>query len=128
MTKIGFLNKMTGQCGEDAACEYLKKKKYKILERNYKNVFGEIDIIVANKNTLVFVEVKTRSSQKFGTPAQAVNYTKKQKIVKTAMGYLSEMPTDLDIRFDVIEVFGKATTDKFYLEELNHIEAAFLEV
>ncbi len=125
---IGLKNKLTGQCGEDAAAAILKKKGYKIVERNYRNKIGEIDIIAKNKDDLVFVEVKTRKSEKFGTPAEAVTYYKKQKIVNTAKWYLSNNPTELNIRFDVIEVYGGFDGATFNLEEINHYEQVFLEV
>ena len=126
--RIGIYNKLKGQCGEDIASEVLKKKGYKILNRNYKNQIGEIDIIAKQKDTLVFVEVKTRSSEKFGIPSEAVTYYKKQKIVNTAKMYLLESPTDLNIRFDIIEVYGRFDGERFVCEKTNHIEEAFLEV
>ena len=125
---IGLHNKLTGQCGEDAAAAFLKKKGYKIIKRNYKNKIGEIDIIAKNKEDLVFVEVKTRSSEKFGTPAEAVTYYKKQKIVNAAKWYLAQNPTELNIRFDIIEVYGKFMGTSFELHEINHFEQVFREV
>lgn len=124
----GIYNKLTGQCGEDAAANFLKKSGFKIIERNYKNKIGEIDIIAKNKENLVFVEVKTRSSDKFGTPAEAVTYYKKQKIVNTAKFYLMKNPTDLNIRFDIIEVYGKFNGERFFFEKINHLEQVFEEV
>ena len=124
----GLKNKLTGQCGEDAAVALLKKKGYKIVERNYSNKLGEIDIIAKNKEDLIFVEVKTRKSEKFGTPAEAVTYYKKQKIVNTAKWYLLTNPTELNIRFDVIEVYGVFDGTIFKLDEINHYEQVFLEV
>ncbi len=124
----GIYNKITGQCGEDAAAEFLKKKKYSIIERNYKNKIGEIDIIAKTKTDLVFVEVKTRSSEKFGTPAEAVTYYKKQKIVNTAKYFLMKNPTELNISFDIVEVYGKFDGAKFVCENINHYPYAFEEV
>ena len=124
----GIYNKISGQCGEDAAAEFLKKKKYKIIERNYKNKIGEIDIIARTKTDLVFVEVKTRSSEKFGTPAEAVTYYKKQKIVNTARYYLMKNPTGLNISFDIIEVYGKFDGTQFVCENINHYPYVFEEV
>ncbi len=126
--KKGLLNKQTGQVGEDAAVAFLKSKKYKIIERNYKNKIGEIDIIAQKGEDLVFVEVKTRSSEKFGTPAEAVTYYKKQKIVNAAKWYISQNFTDLNIRFDIIEVYGKVTDGGFDLEKINHLIQVFQEV
>lgn len=124
----GIFNKITGKCGEDYAAQYLKVHGYKILERNYKNKIGEIDIIAKRKNTLVFVEVKTRKSNEFGTPAQAVTYYKKQKIVNAAKYYLAKNPTDMDISFDVIEVFGSFDGVQFELFDINHLQYVFEEV
>ena len=125
---IGIRNKITGQCGEDAATDFLKKNKYKIIKRNYKNKIGEIDIIAQKGEDLVFAEVKTRSSEQFGTPAEAVTYYKKQKIVNTARWYLAQTPTDLNIRFDIIEVYGVFADGFFKVENINHLKQVFLEV
>lgn len=125
---IGLRNKIIGQCGEDAAAAFLKKKGYKIIKRNYKNKIGEIDIIAKNNEDMVFVEVKTRSSEKFGTPAEAVTYYKKQKIVNTAKWYLAQNQTELNVRFDIIEVYGKFTDTSFELSRINHFEQVFREV
>ncbi len=128
MMKRGMYNKITGQCGEDFAADYLKKNKYKIVSRNYKNKIGEIDIIAKDKENLVFIEVKTRSSEKFGTPAEAVTYYKKQKIVNAAKVYLSQNPTELNIRFDIVEVYGVFDGERFVCEKINHFEQVFREV
>ncbi len=124
----GFFNKMQGRLGEDAAAEYLKSNGYKILKCNYKNKMGEIDIIASKGEDLVFVEVKTRSSAEFGTPAQAVTYYKKQRIINSAKWYMMTNPSDFNIRFDIIEVFGIFTGDSFEVENINHIEQAITEV
>lgn len=114
-----------GKCGEDFACEYLKKNKYKILERNYKNKFGEIDIIASFKNAVVFFEVKTRFSAKFGKPYEAVNFYKQKKITTAAKLYLVKNGQYYsDVRFDVIEIYGAFTDGKFEAEQINHIENA----
>ena len=126
--KRGIYNKITGYSGEDAAVQYLKKNKYKILERNHTNKCGEIDIIAQKRDDLVFVEVKTRRNDEFGTPAQAVTYYKKQNIINAAKWYISKNPTDLNIRFDVIEVYGFFDGISFELEKINHIQQAFSEV
>lgn len=124
----GMLNKMTGACGEDVACSFLKKKKYKIIERNFRCPFGEIDIIAKDGIDMVFVEVKTRASEKYGTPAQAVTYYKKQNIVKTAQFYLMKNPTEMNIRFDIIEVYGKFADGSFCFDNINHLKGVFNEV
>ena len=80
------------------------------------------------KENLVFVEVKTRGSERFGTPAEAVTYYKKQKIVNTAKFYLMKKPTDMNIRFDIVEVYGRFDGERFIAEKINHLEQVFEEV
>ncbi len=110
-------NKIKGTLGEFKATDFLKKKKYKILQENYSNKIGEIDIVALQNKTLVFVEIKSRSTAKFGRPCEAVNKRKQQKIRKTALAYLIQHKIqDIPIRFDVIEVLDG---------EINHIENAF---
>lgn len=111
------LNVVQGRIGEFDSCKYLEKKRYKIIEQNYKNKLGEIDIIAKDKNTIVFVEVKKRNTLAFGRPSQAVNLQKQRKIRQVATLYLVKNKLlDNQCRFDVIEVVG---------EEINHIENAF---
>lgn len=106
-----------GNQGEALAKKYLVKNKYKILETNYVNPIGEIDIIAQDKDTIVFVEVKARSSTKFGFPREAVTPFKQNKIRKVALGYL-KFTNNLDakIRFDCIEILG---------DQLTHIKNCF---
>ncbi len=109
-----------GTRGEIIATNYLINKGYTIIERNYKNKIGEIDIIAKQGQTTVFVEVKTRLSRGFGDPLEAVNYKKQQKIRNVASVYLMKMKKlNTPCRFDVIAVLGE--TD----EEIDHIENAF---
>jgi len=82
MTKIE-----TGASGEKRATEFLKKQGYKILETNFRSAFGEIDIIAVDQDVVVYVEVKTRSSQQFGLPEEAVGYRKLQHLRKAAAYY-----------------------------------------
>ncbi len=84
MTKIE-----TGSLGEKSAAEFLKEQGYKILETNFRSSFGEIDIIAVDQGTLVYVEVKTRSSQEFGLPEEAVGYRKLKHLLKAAAYYRS---------------------------------------
>jgi len=94
-----------GAIGEDVAVEYLKKKGYNILQRNYRFNHGEIDIIAEDGNVLVFVEVKARRSKKFGEPEDAVTPRKRDKIRATADGYLFENNIDdKECRFDVLAI------------------------
>ena len=93
-----------GLRGEDLACAYLKKHRYAIIARRYRTRFGEVDIIAVRRNALVFCEVKARSSERYGTPAEAVTWKKQRKIFLTAQAYLLEHPHDGETRFDVLEV------------------------
>jgi putative endonuclease len=95
----------TGSIGESAACGALTKAGMTILERNWRRPTGEIDIIAKDRKTIVFVEVKTRSSLKFGRPAEAVGRSKQMHILRTAMLYLAENGLDdAPVRFDIVEV------------------------
>ena len=112
---------VTGHFGEDAACTYIEKIGYRLICRNYRQRDGEIDIICADRDTLVFLEVKTRRNSRFGYPAEAVGYQKQRKIMNTAMTYLAEKPGyTQSIRFDVIEVYIEGACVR-----INHIENAF---
>ena len=113
-------NKEVGHLGESLACEFLEKNGYKIIERNkHFSKYCEIDIIAQIKNTLVFVEVKSRSNINYGYPCEAVNYKKKRKITNVAKYYiLDNSLEDISVRFDVIEIY---LTDK----KINHIVNAF---
>ena len=112
-------NIQKGKLGESIALQYLIKKKSNILETNYRIKSGEIDIIAKINEELVFIEVKSRNSIKFGYPSEAVNYNKIKKIINTAKYYiLKNNLSDIPIRFDVIEVYLK---DK----KINHIVNAF---
>ncbi len=94
-----------GQKGEELAVAKLKELKYKIIERNYRCFLGEIDIIAKEKDSLVFVEVKTRASAYFGTPAEAVTAHKRRQLSKVALTYLNQKKWHgLPARFDVVAV------------------------
>lgn len=94
-----------GKRGEELAAFYLQSQGYQILERNFRKRYGEIDIIAQEKNTLVFVEVKTRWSKKFGLPEEAVTPWKLKSVIKTAQYYKMlhpELPEAM--RIDVVAV------------------------
>lgn len=115
--KIKEFNKDKGISGEALAVQYLKKQKYKILETNYSNKLGEIDIIAREKLTTVFVEVKYRTSDYFGLPREAVGEYKQRKLRQVATGYM--VANDLieeRVRFDVIDILNG---------EITHIKNAF---
>ena len=112
-----FHKKLLGKVGEDKAAAYLKKQGYKIIARNYKNAFGEIDIIATDGEYTVFVEVKTRESDGFGAGSEAVDFRKRQKYAKIALAYLTATKkTESPCRFDVVEIQDG---------EINHIKDAF---
>lgn len=118
--------KNIGDFGEISACSYLKHHGYKIVERNYSNKYGEIDIIAQKQNRMVFVEVKTRSGTDFGNPSDAVDFRKQNRITNTAKLYIVENELDLDFRFDIIEVFYKQSVfGGFKTVKINHYENAF---
>ena len=100
-------NAQKGRIGEARAEHYLKKLGYKILKTNYRCTAGEIDIIAADGNVLVFFEVKSRKNIDFGNPSEAVNYKKQQHIAKTAITYIKQNNLfSLPVRFDVVEIIN----------------------
>ncbi|WP_422445863.1 YraN family protein [Thermoanaerobacterium sp. DL9XJH110] len=115
-------NKILGSLGEQLATEFLKRLNYRILATNYRCRFGELDIIALDGGTIVFVEVKTRSTQNFGKGMEAVNYYKQQKIKKTALAYLNESKHPFkNLRFDVIDIL----INREKTPEITHIVNAF---
>ena len=117
-------NNIVGAWGESLAADYLRKKRFKLLATNYRCRYGEIDLIVANRKFLVFVEVKLRKTSNFARAAEHVDIHKQNRLRTTAEMYLSENPTQLQPRFDVIEIYAKdgvATTEPY----INHMEDAF---
>lgn len=122
--------KQKGDYGEKAAVRYLRRKFYRILERNYSTGHGEIDIIAKKKGHIVFCEVKTRkdspcSIERYGRAARAVNYEKRQHIRYAAKEYLRNHNTDLIPRIDIIEVYF--SPDNIRKHRIVHIESAFGE-
>ena len=109
-----------GKRSEIIAAEYLKKKKYKILEVNYKNNIGEVDVIAKDKDYTVFVEVKSRTSQKFGHPFEAIDEEKQRKIHAVASLYMvKNHKYGTKCRFDAISISGLEDP------EITHIIDAF---
>ena len=109
-------NKKLGAAGENQAVKYLKRNGYSILERNYKNPFGEVDIIASKEDVVAFIEVKTRLSENYGAPSEAVGRARKTKYVQAAKYYFYGNQIDVTVRFDIIEILNG---------EINHIENAF---
>ncbi|WP_093883911.1 YraN family protein [Syntrophus gentianae] len=98
-------NLQTGKIGEEMAAAYLEAAGYRILERNYRCPFGEIDIIAQEGDTLVFVEVKSRRSENYGLPQLAVGPEKQRRISKISLFYLqSHRLEPSDVRFDVVAI------------------------
>lgn len=119
-------NKNLGDFGEDMAECYLKEKGYNIIERNFYVRGGEIDIICMDENILVFVEVKTRKSDKFGEPSEAVDRKKAEHIRYAAERYYESNTFDGEVRFDVVEVFASINTGIPELFQIRHIEDAIM--
>ena len=106
-----------GKAGEDRAARFLQSAGYRILARNFSHRGGEIDLIAATKDTLVFAEVKTRSYEAFGGPLAAVTPAKQRRIAQTAAAYIQENGLKFDsIRFDVLCVLP---------DRIEHIPNAF---
>lgn len=104
-----------GQRGEDLAASYLQKQGYKIIQRNYKTMIGEIDIIARDGDDLVFIEVKTRESLEYGHPFESVNKNKRRKIANVAMLYLKRLKDIPPCRFDVVSVYYEQGRAEFNL-------------
>lgn len=112
----------SGIMGERAASGYLEEKGYRIIEKNFRCRLGEIDIIACNGTYLVFAEVKTRKNSSDVEAKEYVGYQKQSRIIKTAGLYLSQHSTELQPRFDVIEVYYN---DKGSISSVIHLEDAF---
>ena len=109
---------LAGREGESKAAEYLRKKRYDIIGANYRCRFGELDLIAKKRELVIFVEVKLRKNDRFGAAADAVSFSKQDKLRKTAASWLAAHDCDAPTRFDVIEIY----TDT---GRINHIENAF---
>lgn len=110
--------KQLGKLGEDLACNYLKKQGYKILERNFLIRGGELDIVAQDKDVLVAVEVKTRFSNQYGTPEEAITFWKLKAVVKTLQIYKAshqKLPEALRIDLVAIEMDGNGVTKRIEL-------------
>lgn len=111
-----------GRWGETAASRFLERSGHRIVARNLRTPVGEIDIIARRGRVLLFVEVKTRRSDAYGTPAEAVGPTKQRQILRAAQWYLADTPPGrLQPRFDVIAVMPDSAGEAC----CEHIENAF---
>lgn len=106
------------------AAEYLQKKRYRLVACNYRCRFGELDLIVRNRRYIVFVEVKLRKSAKFAAAVEYVDLKKQERLRKTALLWLSQNPTKLQPRFDVIEIYAPEGMET-RRPEIHHWEDAF---
>ena len=111
----------SGKKGEEIAAKYLKKNGYKILEKNFRKPYGEIDIIAQKGENVAFVEVKTRKSDSYGTPAEFVTAKKQERIKKTAYTYIQQNNLEAEFTFDIIEVYLNAEKGV----KINHLINAF---
>jgi putative endonuclease len=110
-------NKVTGEIGEQLACDFLLNKGFEILERNYKQLKTEVDIIAKHQNCLVIVEVKTRSSN-FVNPENAVSKAKQKTLVEAAVLYQENHAIKSEIRFDIIAIIKtKQETEILHFED-----------
>lgn len=113
-----------GAWGEQKAAEYLMGKGFALIQRNYHSRYGEIDLVMETDSYLVFVEVKLRRSNRYGTPAEYVTRSKQEKLRNTALMYLQSHHVDKQPRFDVVEIYAAQGMDTSPLP-VHHIENAF---
>ncbi len=111
-----------GRWGEELAAKFLRKKRYRLVEMNYRCRMGEIDLIVENRKYLVFVEVKLRKNANFAEALEFVDARKQERLKTTAMLYLAQHETEKQCRFDVIEIYASEDLKK---PQIRHLEDAF---
>ncbi|WP_028778296.1 YraN family protein [Shimazuella kribbensis] len=118
-----FQRKAIGQRGEDIAAGYLVSKGWELIARNWSTKLGELDIVANDGLQLIFVEVRTTTSNQFGLGFQSVQYRKQQQVRKLAVQFMQKQKLEhLSIRFDVISVL--LTKEREFVD-LNHLEGAF---
>lgn len=115
---------MSGAWGEAQAAAYLRKKKYSLVASGFRCRYGEIDLIVCNRKYLVFCEVKLRKSNTFADAKEYVDTFKQNRLRTTAEYYLSKFPTELQPRFDVIEIYAPEGVQSIK-PVIRHLEGAF---
>lgn len=113
-----------GAAGEVLAARFLREKGYTVVSSNFRCRQGEIDIIATRGDYIVFVEVKTRQEDAMYAPREAVTAAKQRRLLQTAAIYLSRFSTDLQPRFDVVEVITKKS-DPMKIAEINHVMGAY---
>ena len=114
----------SGRWGEERAAQYLQLRGWKIVDRNFSCRFGEIDLIASRRGILAFIEVKTRRDASHGEAREFVTAAKQQRILSAASLYLSSHETELQPRFDVIEIYAPDGPETRF-PRINHIENAF---
>lgn len=120
----GQASRLLGRWGEDLAAGFLRRKGFRVTDANWKCRFGEIDLIAADGDYLCFVEVKLRKSAAYGSAAEFVDWRKQERLRAAAELYLVQHPTQLQPRFDVIEIYapqGMATAEP----QIYHLENVF---
>lgn len=110
-----------GKEGEKLACNFLLNKKYKIIEQNWRYLKAEIDLIAITENTLVIVEVKTRTNSYFGDPQDFISPKKIKLLVSAANEYVISRNLDFEVRFDIVSIIKNKKETK-----IEHLENAFL--
>jgi putative endonuclease len=121
-----FKKKELGAKGEEVAVNYLKSRGYRIVERNYRIRFGEIDIIAEQGDDLVFIEVKTRSGTLFGSPFESVTKQKQKQLSKVALEYISKQGFhDRPARFDVVGIELQKGSETFQDAAVELLQNAF---
>lgn len=122
MLRWGWLNRLLGNRGERIAARYLRRQGYRILARQARNRVGEIDLIAQDRSTIVFIEVKTRSSTQKGHPHEAVDRAKQRQLTRAALAWLKQRNLlEVRCRFDVISIVWRAGSPP----DLKHYRNAF---
>lgn len=117
-----------GDFGERAAAAYLQQCGCRILARNFRVSGGELDLVAETEAYLIFAEVKTRSSARFGSPSEAVDRRKQLHMRRAAEAWLLQYPTDKEVRFDVLEVYASFARGEPFLRQIHHIAGMIMEV
>ena len=124
MLRWGWLNRLLGNRGERIAARYLSRQGYRILARQARNKVGEIDLIAQDGSTIVFIEVKTRSSTQKGHPHEAVDRAKQRQLTRTALAWLKQRGLlEVRCRFDVVSIVWHAGSPPEIMHYKNAFEA-----
>ncbi len=116
-------NKEIGSYGEDLAIDYLIKRNYKLITKNFRNKNGEIDLICTYRGIIVFIEVKSRYSYHFGLPRESVTYFKQKQIINMSKYFLYKYKLlNHNCRFDIIEIYFNKNNNLYFIE---HLKDAF---